>query len=123
MSTEPQENIPDEPVKRTVFYDLSRKIMLAAIGGAAIASDEIAHFVTKLAERGEIAEKDARSLIREVFESRQKLEEEQKETEEEQKNIQATQAEIANLTARIADLNKKIEELKKAHQEPDRQEV
>ncbi len=121
MTTEPQDN-PDEPVKRTVFYDLSRKIMLAAIGGAAIASDEIAHFVTKLAERGEIAEKDARSLIREVFESRQKLEEEQKETEE-QKFSQASRAEIENLNARIAELNRKIEELKKAHQEPDRQEV
>lgn len=122
MTTEPQDHVQDEPVKRTVFYDLSRKIMLAAIGGAAIASDEIAHFVTKLAERGEIAEKDARSLIREVFESRQKLEEEQKENEE-QKLSQATRAEIENLNARIAELNKKIEELKKAHPEPDRQEV
>ena len=121
MTTETQQNIPDEPVKRTVFYDLSRKILLAAIGGAAIASDEIAHFVSKLAERGEIAEKDARTLISEVFESRQKLELEQKESEE-QKSKQASRAEIEELTARIAELNKKIEELKKAHPEPGTQE-
>ena len=122
MTTETQQNIPDEPVKRTVFYDLSRKILLAAIGGAAIASDEIAHFVSKLAERGEIAEKDARTLISEVFESRQKLELEQKETEE-QKSKQASRAEIEELNARIAELNKKIEELKKSHPEPGTQEV
>ena len=122
MTTESPQNMPDEPVKRTVFYDLSRKILLAAIGGAAIASDEIAHYVTRLAERGEIAEKDARSLIREVFESRQKLEKEQKETEE-QKSNQASRAEIEDLNHRITELNKKIEELKKSHQAPDPQEV
>jgi polyhydroxyalkanoate synthesis regulator phasin len=122
MSTETQSNIPDEPVKRTVFYDLSRKILLAAIGGAAIASDEIANYVTKLAERGEIAEKDARTLIREVFESRQKLEKEQKEVEE-QKSNQATQTEIEELNARIAALNQKIEELKITQQKSDPQEV
>jgi len=120
MTTEPQPEIVDEPVKRTVFYDLSRKILLAAIGGAAIASDEIAHFVTRLAERGEIAEKDARVLIREVFESREKLEKEQKETEE-QKSNQASRAEIDELNNRIVELNKKIEELKKAYPEPDPQ--
>jgi polyhydroxyalkanoate synthesis regulator phasin len=122
MTTETQQNIPDEPVKRTVFYDLSRKIFLAAIGGAAIASDEIAHYVSKLAERGEIAEKDARNLIREVFESREKLEKERKEEEEMRAN-QASRAEIEDLNNRIAELNRKIEELKKAHQEPDAQEV
>ena len=122
MTTDTQHNVPDEPVKRTVFYDLSRKIFLAAIGGAAIASDEIAHYVSKLAERGEIAEKDARNLIREVFESREKLEKEQKEEEEKRAN-QASRAEIDDLNNRIAELNRKIEELKKAHQEPDAQEV
>ncbi len=120
MTTETQPEIVDEPVKRTVFYDLSRKILLAAIGGAAIASDEIAHFVTKLAERGEIAEKDARALIREVFESREKLEQEQRETGE-QKSNQASRAEIDELNNRIVELNKKIEELKKAYPEPDPQ--
>ena len=122
MTTDTQSTMPDEPVKRTVFYDLSRKILLAAIGGAAIASDEIAHYVTKLAERGEIAEKDARALIREVFKSRQKLEKEQKETEELKSN-QTSRVEIEELNAQIAELNKKIEELKKSYQESDPQEV
>ena len=116
MTTVEQTNKPDEPVKRTVFYDLSRKVMLAAIGAAAIASDEISNFVTKLAERGEIAEGDARKLIREVLEHRQKLEEEQMEERERQKASTA-RSEIEALNARIAELNKKIEELKKS-QEP-----
>ncbi len=102
----------DEPVKRTVFYDLSRKVMLAAIGAAAIASDEISSYVTRLAERGEIAEGDARKLIREVLERRQKLEEEQK-TERERQRSAASRAEVDALNARIAELNRKIDELKR----------
>jgi len=120
MTTMNDQTQPDEPVKRTVFYELSRKILLAAIGGAAIASDEIANFVSKLAERGEIAEKDARKLIREVLESREKLEQEQK-AEAEQSKAAASKAEIEALSNRIAELNKKIEELKK--NQPDRQEA
>ncbi len=120
MSTVNEQTQPDEPVKRTVFYELSRKILLAAIGGAAIASDEISVFVGRLAERGEIAEKDARRLIREVLDSRQKLEEEQK-TDQEQQKSAATRTEIDALNTRIAELSKRIEELKKA-QDPARQE-
>jgi polyhydroxyalkanoate synthesis regulator phasin len=103
---------PDEPVKRTVFYELSRKVLLATIGGAAIASEEISSFVNRLAERGEIAEKDARRLINEVLETRQKLEEEQQVERDRQKSA-AYKSEIDALNARILDLSKKIEELKK----------
>jgi polyhydroxyalkanoate synthesis regulator phasin len=115
MMTTPQEipTQPDDPAKRTLFYDLSRKVLLAAIGAAAVASDEINAFVTRLAERGEIAEKDARGLIRDVLEQRQKLEEEQKQEDERQKAASA-RVEIDSLTTRIAELNKKIDELKKS---------
>jgi polyhydroxyalkanoate synthesis regulator phasin len=115
MTTTTEETRPEEPVKRTVFYELSRKVMLAAIGAAAVASDEISTFVTRLAERGEIAEKDARHLINEVLEQREKLEEEQK-TEREQARAAANKAEIDALTLRINELNKRIEELKKGQQ-------
>jgi polyhydroxyalkanoate synthesis regulator phasin len=113
MTTTTAQNQPDEPVKRTVFYDLSRKVLLAAIGGAAIASDEISNFVSRLAERGEIAEKDARKLIREVLDQRQKLEEEQKEQSEQQKT-KAYKEEIEALNARVVELSKKIEEMRKS---------
>lgn len=106
----------EEPAKRTVFYDLSRKVMFAAIGAAALASDEISNYVSRLAERGEIAEVDARKLIREVLERRQKLEEEQKLERERQHSV-GSKAEVDALNARIVELNKKIDELKK-NQEP-----
>jgi polyhydroxyalkanoate synthesis regulator phasin len=112
MTTVDEKTQPDEPVKRTVFYELSRKILLATIGGAAIASEEISTFVNRLAERGEIAEKDARSLIREVLETRRKLEEEQK-IEHERHKSAAYKSEIDALNARIAELGRKIEEMKK----------
>lgn len=108
----------EEPVKRTVFYDLSRKVMLAAIGAAAIASDEISNYVSRLAERGEIAESDARKLIREVLDRRQKLEEEQK-VERDQQRSSASRSEVEALNARILELNKKIEELKKNREPAD----
>ncbi len=113
---EQQPTQPDEPVKRTLFYELSRKVLLAAIGAAAIASDEISIYVAKLAERGEIAEKDARKLIRDVLEQREKLEEEQKAEGEPAKST-GDKAQIDALNARIGELSKRIEELKKA-QEP-----
>lgn len=117
MTIQPEQPTqPDEPVKRTLFYDLSRKVLLAAIGAAAIASDEISSYVAKLAERGEIAEKDSRKLIREVLEQREKLEEEQK-AEAEATKSPADKAQIDALNARIGELSKRIEELKKA-QEP-----
>ena len=117
MTTLPEQPTqPDEPVKRTIFYDLSRKILLAAIGAAAVASDEISGYVAKLAERGEIAENDARKLIREVLEQREKLEEEQK-VEQDRSPAAPDKAQIDALNARIAELSKRIEELKKA-QEP-----
>src|SRR5512146_2126952 len=112
MTTADEQTQPDEPVKRTVFYELSRKVLLATIGGAAIASEEISAFVNRLAERGEIAEKDARRLIREVLETRQKLEEEQK-IEHDRQKAASYKEEINTLTARIAELSKKIEEMKK----------
>jgi polyhydroxyalkanoate synthesis regulator phasin len=117
MSTVNEQQGPvEEPVKRTVFYDLSRKVMLAAIGAAAIASDEISNYVSRLAERGEIAEGDARKLIREVLDRRQKLEDEQKE-ERQRQHSTASKSEVDALNNRILELNKKIEELKK-NQEP-----
>jgi polyhydroxyalkanoate synthesis regulator phasin len=118
MTTLPEQpTAPDEPVKRTLFYDLSRKVLLAAIGAAAVASDEISGFVAKLAERGEIAESDARKLIREVLAQREKLESEQVAEQERSTAAAADKAQIDALNTRILELNKRIEELKKI-QEP-----
>jgi polyhydroxyalkanoate synthesis regulator phasin len=115
MTTVPSQTTPvDEPVKRTLFYEMSRKILLASIGAAAVASDEIHSFIARMAERGELAEKEARALIKEVLEEREKLEKEQKTTTTPAQAQPDTAAEIDALQARVAELNRRIEELKKA---------
>jgi len=96
------------------FYEISRKVLLAAIGAAAIAQDEIEGFVSRLVERGEMAEKDARKLVQEVLDRREKLEKERRASREQSRaGAAATRADVEALSARIAELNKKIEELKK----------
>lgn len=50
------------------FFSLARKVVLAGVGAVALAQDEAEMFVKKLVERGEIAEKDGRTLLRDVME-------------------------------------------------------
>jgi polyhydroxyalkanoate synthesis regulator phasin len=110
---ETTENKPEETEKKTsLFYDLSRKVLLASVGAAVVAQDEISNYVEKLSERGEIAEKDARRLVKEVLERRDKMEREKHaEAERTHPNV-VTRSDIENLQARIEELSKKLDELK-----------
>ena len=75
MSTkqENQEAVADKPGEETKpLFEASRRVLLAAIGAVALAQDEIEDFVNKLVERGEIAEKDGKKLVREVMDHRSK---------------------------------------------------
>jgi polyhydroxyalkanoate synthesis regulator phasin len=103
----------DDTIKESV-YDLSRKVLLAAVGAAAIAQDEIDGFVTHLTERGELAEKDARGLLKEVLERRDKIMRERHAEFNKHHPKAATKADVDVLTAKIAELSKQIEELKKS---------
>ena len=110
--TDPKES-KDEKI-RTGLYDISRKVLLAGIGAAALAQDEVESFINKLTERGELAEKDARKLVKEVIDYRHKIEvDRQKEKENIHQSPAATKSDIEALNARIAELSKKVEELKK----------
>jgi polyhydroxyalkanoate synthesis regulator phasin len=103
----------EEPNK---LYELARKVVLAAVGAAALAQDELEDFVNRLVERGEIAEKDARKLLREVSEKRRK----RVETELD-KRIETlldhmdvpSKADIDQLGAKIETLTQKVAGLKK----------
>lgn len=115
----------EEPVVETVeeeevnpLLDASRKVLLAAIGAVALAQDEIEDFVNKLVDRGEIAEKDGRKLVREVMEKRKKS---TKDVEDETgKRIQdvlnrmsiPSKKDIDELSDKISALTQKIEDLK-----------
>lgn len=97
-----------------------RKVLLAGIGAVALAQEEIEDFVNKLVDRGEIAEKDGRKLVREVMERRkkdaEKAEDEfSKRVEEilERMNV-PTKADIDSLGEKITSLSKKVDDLKKS---------
>ncbi len=102
--------------EKVPLVDLARKVLLAGIGAVALAQDEAEDFVNRLVERGEIAEKDGRKLIREVVEKRRKTT-----TKEVDKRVQnlydamniPTKADIEALSAKIAALTRKVDELKK----------
>ncbi len=102
-----------ETTKRGPLYETTRMVLLAGIGAVSLAQDEINNFVDRLVERGELAETDARKLVREVMDRREKLENERREhTKSTKVPAAATQADIEALNARIAELTRKIEELR-----------
>jgi polyhydroxyalkanoate synthesis regulator phasin len=103
-----------EDKRRSAFYEISRKVLLAAVGAAVLAQEEMDHFVERLVENGEIAEKDARKLVSEVRERRHKFEEERKAEREQRQTTPISRADIEALNLRISELNKQVEELKKA---------
>lgn len=103
----------EESVRKSAFYQTTRKLMLAAIGTATLAQDEMENFFNRMVERGEIAESDAHKLIREVMDRREKLEKEKHAQDQKAHPAAATKADVDALTARIAELTRQIEEMKK----------
>lgn len=109
------ESFEDQSEKvKSSMYELSRKMLLAGIGAAVLAQEEIERYLTRMVERGEIAEKDARSLFRELLDRRSKTMAAHKAEQQPASTVAATKADIEALTAKIIELNRKIEELKKA---------
>ena len=53
-----------------------RKFVLAGVGMAVIAQEEIEDFVNKLVEKGELAEKDGKKLVKDIVEKRKQTAEE-----------------------------------------------
>lgn len=104
--------------KERPLFELARKVLLASIGAVALAQDEVEDFVERLIERGEIAEKDGRKLIKEMQDRRKKstegAEEQVNKTVEEildRMNV-PTKSDIKALGDKITVLSKKVDELK-----------
>lgn len=107
--------------KVSPLLDAVRRVLLASIGAVALAADEIEDFVNKLVERGEIAEKDGRKLVKDVLERRKEMEMrpiEQKLDRQMDRFLTRlnipTRDDVESLSARIADLSKKLDELKES---------
>ncbi|HEX9115526.1 MAG TPA: phasin family protein [Anaerolineae bacterium] len=102
------------------LVDVVRKVLLASIGAVALAQDEVEDFVNKLVDRGQIAEKDGRKLIKDVMERRRKTtakaeEGLDKRVEELLARMNVpSKADVEALSAKITTLTKKVDELKKS---------
>ncbi len=104
------------------MLEMARKVLLAGIGAMALTQEEIEKFVGKLVERGEIAEKDGRKLIKDVMERRRKKSSDVRSTTEDEvekrmedvlarMNI-ASKSDIDGLNRKITTLTKKLDDLK-----------
>jgi polyhydroxyalkanoate synthesis regulator phasin len=101
------------------FQETFRRVMLAGIGAVALTQDEVEKFVDKLIERGELAEKDGRKMVREMIDRRKKKSEG---AEDEfgkrvgqildRMNV-PTKSDIDAISEKISALTKKIDDLKK----------
>jgi polyhydroxyalkanoate synthesis regulator phasin len=102
------------------MYEASRRILLAAIGAVVSAQDEVEDFVNRLVERGEIAEKDGKQLVKEMWEKRSEKRrtveaEVNKRLQETMESLNVpTKKDIEELSAKIAALTKKVEEMRKS---------
>ncbi len=104
------------------FLDGIRRALLAGVGAVSVAQGEAEKFVRRLIERGEIAEKDGRSLLTELSENRkQRAQESSKRVSDEmEKRMESllnrmnipTKSDIAQLSNKVAELSEKIEALK-----------
>lgn len=101
-----------EKNKRSGLMDLSRKVLLAGIGAAVLAQEEIENFVEKLQEKGEIAEQDARNLIKEMRERKEKIELERNLQEEIDYTKSASKKDLDELTAKVEELTRLVKDLK-----------
>jgi poly(hydroxyalkanoate) granule-associated protein len=122
MPTKPKvEAAVEEPNEKaqSQMAEMVRKVMLATIGAAAIAQEEVEALINRLIERGEIAEKDGKKLMHEMMDKRKSRT--MKVEDEINKNISdvlermniPTRTDIDALSQKINGLSKKIDELKK----------
>jgi poly(hydroxyalkanoate) granule-associated protein len=105
------------------MLETARRVLLAGIGAVALAQEEVEEFVNKLIERGEIAEKDGRKLVKDIMERRRsKAKEVRSEAEETlEKRVEelldrmnvATKSDIDALSRKVSALTKKVDALVK----------
>jgi polyhydroxyalkanoate synthesis regulator phasin len=120
MATKGKMTEKTEEEKRPLL-DAARKVLLASVGAVALAQDEVEDFVNRLVERGEIAEKDGKKLVRDLRDRRKtqtvKAEKELDERIEEllhRMNV-PTKNDIEALSDKISELTQKVDELKKTN--------
>jgi polyhydroxyalkanoate synthesis regulator phasin len=94
------------------LYHATRMILLAAVGAASLAQDEMKDMMDRLVERGELAEAESRKMMREYLDRRERIAKEREEDARKAPKTAST-ADMEALNARIAELTRQIEELKR----------
>lgn len=122
-------NVPivEEEVKEKetrFFIDAARNVLLASIGAVALAQDELEDIVTRLVDRGEIAEKDGRKMMKDLVERRkQKVQSSRSDIGDElEDRIEKvlhrlnvpTKRDIEEINRKLALLSEKVDDLKKS---------
>ena len=102
-----------------------RRLLLASVGAVAMTFDEAEGFVNKLVERGELAQKDAEKLLKEVqTRFRESRPQAQKVGERVEQGMEdflnrlniPSKRDIDELSAKIAQLSARVDELRKSQQ-------
>ncbi len=106
------------------LLEMTRKILYASIGAVALTQEEVEKFVNKLIERGEIAEKDGRKLIKDMMRKRRRRGEgvesdarsqvDRRMTDILDRMNIPTKSDIDSLNEKITILTEKIDELKES---------
>ena len=115
--TKGKEPAPEK--ERSPMFEGVRRVLLAGMGGMALTMDEVQDFVDKMVERGELAEKDGRKIVREVMEKRKKKAgEAQGKVNKRVREILdrmdiSTKADIESLSQAVDALSKKVDEMMK----------
>jgi len=112
--------------KATPLFETVHRVLLASVGAVALTTDEVQDFVDRLVERGEIAERDGRKLVKDVLSRRNGAEKQVEKGVENASNMVEEQIEkilnrlnvptkhdIEELGKKIANLTKKVDDLKK----------
>lgn len=113
----------NEPAERPLsLFDGVRRLMLASIGAVAITKDEIDTVVSKLVDRGEIAQKEGETLMREM---QVRMRQNRPSADEVGQRVETgieqflnrlnvpSKRDIDDLSTKIAQLNARVEELRK----------
>ncbi|NUM34308.1 MAG: phasin family protein [Candidatus Brocadiae bacterium] len=110
-----------EKCEQESFHGQLKRMMLAAMGAAAMAQEEFEGFVGKLVERGEIAEQEGKKWVKEIVDKRRKITKDAVQTIEEnsldgldkllQKLNIPSKKDVDTLAKKIDDLTKRVDEL------------
>ncbi len=106
----------ESPMEGTRLLEPLRKMLLASVGAMALATDEAEELISRLVEKGQMAQEEGRKLAQEMMaKSRERMEsalDARIEKALERLNV-PTKAEIESLSASIDELSKKIDKLAK----------